>query len=42
MGPNLNKIHEQAWEIFKEEKRDNMVSPGRWWGCDVEAEFELI
>ena len=26
LGPNLNKIHEESWEIFKKEKRDNMVS----------------
>lgn len=42
LGPNLNKIHEQSWEIFKQEKRDNMVSPGWRWGCEIEEGSELI
>jgi sulfite oxidase len=25
LGPNLNKIHEESWKIFKEEKRENML-----------------
>lgn len=29
LGPNLRDQPEESWRIFKEEKRDNMVSEPR-------------
>jgi len=26
LGPHLTNAHEESWKIFKEEKKDNMVS----------------
>jgi sulfite oxidase len=26
LGPHLTDTHEESWKIFKEEKKDNMVS----------------